>query len=187
MRFAGQYYDQETGLHYNTLRYYDPNCGRFTQQDPIGLAGGINLYRYAPNTLSWIDPWGLISCRLQYMGKTPGKFNSSTGRKVIDRLSKDGLVVGEGKKASFKSPTDGKWYPIEEADMAHITDAVVWWNEKGRFYGAKSKEVREFMRNSKNYVLEHYSHNRSQGAKLGITYLPPEVSIRPTIKPENYD
>ncbi|PWV64075.1 RHS repeat-associated protein, partial [Frischella perrara] len=59
LRFAGQYYDQETGLHYNTLRYYDPNCGRFTQQDPIGLAGGINLYRYAPNTLSWIDPWGL--------------------------------------------------------------------------------------------------------------------------------
>ena len=59
LRFAGQYYDQETGLHYNTLRYYDPNCGRFTQQDPIGLAGGINLYQYAPNTLSWIDPWGL--------------------------------------------------------------------------------------------------------------------------------
>ena len=52
LRFAGQYYDQETGLHYNTLRYYDPNCGRFTQQDPIGLAGGINLYQYAPNTLS---------------------------------------------------------------------------------------------------------------------------------------
>ena len=59
LRFAGQYYDNETGLHYNTFRYYDPNCGRFTQQDPIGLAGGINLYQYAPNPLSWIDPLGL--------------------------------------------------------------------------------------------------------------------------------
>ena len=56
LRFAGQYYDQETGLHYNTLRYYDPNCGRFTQQDPIGLAGGINLYRYAPNSHTYVDP-----------------------------------------------------------------------------------------------------------------------------------
>ena len=175
LRFAGQYYDQETGLHYNTLRYYDPNCGRFTQQDPIGLAGGINLYQYAPNTLSWIDPWGL-SCRTEYMGRTPGKFNSSTGQKVIDRLRKDGLVVGKGKKALFKSPTDGKWYPIKEADMAHITDAVVWWNQTGRKYGPKSKEVRKFMLDDKNYELEHYSHNRSQGAKLRITYLPPEVS-----------
>ncbi|WP_218729128.1 RHS repeat-associated core domain-containing protein, partial [Enterobacter chuandaensis] len=43
----------------NLFRYYDPDCGRFTQQDPIGLAGGINLYQYAPNALGWVDPWGL--------------------------------------------------------------------------------------------------------------------------------
>jgi RHS repeat-associated protein len=58
----GQYLDRETGLHYNLFRYYDPDCGRFTQQDPIGLAGGINLYQYAPNALGWIDPWGLTKC-----------------------------------------------------------------------------------------------------------------------------
>ncbi|WP_274519028.1 DddA-like double-stranded DNA deaminase toxin, partial [Trabulsiella odontotermitis] len=40
-------------------RYYDPECGRFTTQDPIGLAGGLNLYQYAPNPLGWIDPLGL--------------------------------------------------------------------------------------------------------------------------------
>ncbi len=50
------------GLHYNLFRYYDPDCGRFTQQDPIGLAGGINLYQYAPNALGWVDPWGLSRC-----------------------------------------------------------------------------------------------------------------------------
>jgi RHS repeat-associated protein len=48
----GQYLDRETGLHYNLFRYYDPDSGRFTQQDPIGLAGGINLYQYAPNSTS---------------------------------------------------------------------------------------------------------------------------------------
>ncbi|WP_053007472.1 RHS repeat-associated core domain-containing protein [Pragia fontium] len=63
LRFSGQYYDEETGLHYNTFRYYDPECGRFTQPDPIGLLGGINLYQYAPNPLSWIDPFGLSNAK----------------------------------------------------------------------------------------------------------------------------
>lgn len=51
-------------MHYDLLRHYDPDCGRFTQPDPIGLAGGINLYSYAPNPLSWIDPLGLKGCTL---------------------------------------------------------------------------------------------------------------------------
>ncbi|MEN3753044.1 RHS repeat-associated core domain-containing protein [Mangrovibacter sp. SLW1] len=62
LRMQGQYLDRETGLHYNLFRYYDPDSGRFTQQDPIGLAGGLNLYQYAPNAQGWVDPLGL-SCR----------------------------------------------------------------------------------------------------------------------------
>lgn len=58
LRFQGQYFDRETGLHYNTFRYYAPDAGRFTQQDPIGLLGGLNLYQYAPNPVGWVDPWG---------------------------------------------------------------------------------------------------------------------------------
>ncbi|MBO2924486.1 RHS repeat-associated core domain-containing protein, partial [Pseudomonas asiatica] len=42
LRFQGQYFDSETGLHYNTFRYYDPEVGRFTIQDPVGLSGGTN-------------------------------------------------------------------------------------------------------------------------------------------------
>ena len=59
LRYQGQYFDAETGLHYNRFRYYDPDAGRFVSQDPIGLAGGVNLYQYAPNPLSWVDPLGL--------------------------------------------------------------------------------------------------------------------------------
>ena len=59
LRFQGQYHDEETGLHYNRFRYYDPRVGRFTTQDPISLAGGINLYQYAPNPIGWVDPYGL--------------------------------------------------------------------------------------------------------------------------------
>jgi RHS repeat-associated protein len=61
LRFQGQYFDDETGLHYNTFRYYDPGVGRFITQDPIGLFGGNNLYKYASNPFVWLDPLGLAS------------------------------------------------------------------------------------------------------------------------------
>ncbi|MDO2952295.1 RHS repeat domain-containing protein, partial [Aeromonas simiae] len=59
LRFQGQYFDAETVLHYNRHRYYQPDTGRFITPDPIGLAGGLNNYQYAPNPTGWVDPLGL--------------------------------------------------------------------------------------------------------------------------------
>ena len=59
-RLQNQYADRETGLHYNFFRYYEPNVGRFVNQDPIGLAGGENLYAFSPNTQVWVDWFGLM-------------------------------------------------------------------------------------------------------------------------------
>jgi RHS repeat-associated protein len=56
---SGQYHDDESGLHYNRYRYYDPEIGRFISRDPIGLMGGINIHSYAPNPVEWVDPLGL--------------------------------------------------------------------------------------------------------------------------------
>ncbi|EOD78298.1 Rhs family protein [Grimontia indica] len=61
LRFQGQYFDEETGLHYNRHRYYSPNTGRFVTADPIGLAGGLNNYQYVPNPTGWVDPLGLAN------------------------------------------------------------------------------------------------------------------------------
>ena len=59
IRFQGQYWDEETGLHYNRERYYDPTVGRFVSSDPIRLIGGFNLHQYASNPVLWVDPLGL--------------------------------------------------------------------------------------------------------------------------------
>ena len=59
IRLQGQYLDRETGLHYNTFRYYDADVGRFVCPDPIGLLAGLNLSSYAPSPIAWIDPLGL--------------------------------------------------------------------------------------------------------------------------------
>ncbi len=86
LRMQGQYLDRETGLHYNLFRYYDPDCGRFTQHDPIGLAGGINLYQFAPNALGWVDPWGLSNS---------GILDRAMDGKVGDRLSAHHVIPVE--------------------------------------------------------------------------------------------
>ncbi|MEV2249530.1 RHS repeat-associated core domain-containing protein [Streptomyces sp. NPDC050147] len=59
LRFPGQYYDPETGLHYNYFRHYDPETARYLTADPIGLAGGFAPHSYVPNPFMWIDPLGL--------------------------------------------------------------------------------------------------------------------------------
>jgi len=73
-RFTGQYYDAETGLHYNYHRYYDPKTGRYLTPDPIGQAGGINLYPYVLNNpVNSVDPYGRQTGvgALPYIPKAP--------------------------------------------------------------------------------------------------------------------
>ncbi len=90
LRYPGQYSDESTGLHYNTFRYYDPDVGRFINQDPIGLAGGENLYQYAPNPVSWMDPWGwagnpATATHITYQG-----IDAATGKPYVGYASMQG-------------------------------------------------------------------------------------------------
>ncbi|MCF5656568.1 RHS repeat-associated core domain-containing protein, partial [Pseudomonas poae] len=88
LRFQGQYFDQESGLHYNRHRYYNPDVGRYLTPDPVKLAGGINAYQYVPNPTGWVDPLGL-SCKI---GKCPGSEADPD-----QRIAADGVVVTHEK------------------------------------------------------------------------------------------
>ena len=63
-RLQNQYADRETGLHYNFFRYYEPDAGRFVNQDPIGLLGDENFYTFAPNVMIWIDILGWFKFKI---------------------------------------------------------------------------------------------------------------------------
>ncbi|MGQ8812962.1 hypothetical protein [Bacillus sp. NA_165.1] len=144
--------------------YYQDVNGKWHRPD-----GG-----YASNKEVGLPEPSSITKRLEYMGNTPGK-GSKTGKEVMERMENEippKIRTTRDGEIEFMA-SDNKWYPIDQADMAHLTDAVSWWNSTGRYYGAKSPEVREWMLDSNNYVLDHYRLNRSAGAKLNETYLSP--------------
>ena len=118
IRFQGQYFDEETGLHYNRFRYYNPETGRFIHQDPIGLRGGANFYQYAPNPQVWTDPFGLKyrsgprSPDVVKGKDKPGKNNISEWRRTICKKNigaeRDKFLGGEYVKVG-----PGKWRSID--------------------------------------------------------------------------
>jgi RHS repeat-associated protein len=99
IRFQGQYFDAETGLHYNTFRYYDPGCGRFISPDPINIEGGLNLYQYAPNAANWIDPLGW-ACGRATKPRASSLSDQAFLRRIAQSAERWGVRKGYGAAGS---------------------------------------------------------------------------------------
>lgn len=136
LRFQGQYFDEETGLHYNRFRYYDPEVGRFTQQDPIGLLGGTNNYQYVPNPVTWVDPFGLSCKEYQFdMVNNPGPLAEMRGTpaanfaggKYSSRVLEEDTIFYRGGNGGGGKNSLGQWFNTsapESVAKVRIDNAV---------------------------------------------------------------
>ncbi|MBV4464544.1 RHS domain-containing protein [Pseudomonas sp. SWRI79] len=119
LRFQGQYLDRETGLHFNTFRFYDPDVGRFTTPDPIGLEGGLNLYQYAPNPIGWADPWGWAFAGVDFTGSSD-LFPTTGSQKNIVTIKMQGArgrdFTQAFKEAGIpkKAATGYTWHHVDD-------------------------------------------------------------------------
>ncbi|KEQ46250.1 RHS repeat domain-containing protein [Streptococcus oralis] len=99
-----QYCDHETGLHYNFFSYYEPDAGRFVNQDPIRLWGGENFYQFAFNAKTWFDPLGLLNIQF---GSNPNQIYHAfrhTDDLGLDRELVKKAVIADLSKCANQVP-----------------------------------------------------------------------------------
>jgi len=124
IRFQGQYFDCETSFCCCMFRYYDAGAGRFITQDPVGLSGGINFYRYAPNSAAWVDPLGLAYKSVSFEG-SPDLFPVSGNQKNIVEIQLQGSRARDFteafkqaglKKSQVEAVGKYTWHHLDDFD-----------------------------------------------------------------------
>ena len=120
-RFPGQWFDLETGLHYNWHRHYDPTLGRYIEPDPIGLAGGSNRYAYAMSSpLMYVDPDGRFAFALPLVAPIAISAIEFTAWTV-------GIFTSVAIVAAMDAATDE---PEQERFDVHASQPEICWLRK---------------------------------------------------------
>jgi RHS repeat-associated protein len=159
LRFPGQYADDETGLHYNHHRYYDPATGQYLTPDPLGLASGANPHAYVPNPYVLADPLGLMACGPGGEGTDPARRLVVGGGRSPDMPASSGVtlnisadarphVVGDITAAPFKDGSFDEIYfervqytLFEGKDPAALSEAARMLSPGGRLIILTGKKV----------------------------------------------
>jgi RHS repeat-associated protein len=113
LRFAGQWEDEESGLHYNLNRYYDPSSGAYASPDPIGLLGGLRTSQYASNSVQMTDALGLSPCC--------GSVAESANKRIVEARARQAKML-ESNVGFNVSPTAWDQYPSIGRSGTFVTD-----------------------------------------------------------------
>jgi RHS repeat-associated protein len=185
LRFPGQYFDPETGLHYNYFRHYDPETARFTSPDPLGLTPAPNASTYVHNPQTWSDPLGLSPCQ---------EFHTVQSRADAERLRNGGEPwpaedirgqYGEGvyswgseeEALRYAERLRGRGLDVEilkfrvsgsdfdalsKADIVNMSpsEAEAFVDRYSRLYGAGEPHGYDYIRGHTGMGHEHFFHKR---------------------------
>ncbi|MGO4324765.1 RHS repeat-associated core domain-containing protein, partial [Pseudomonas sp. KB_12] len=168
LRFQGQYFDPESGLHYNRHRYYNPETGRYLTPDPSKLVGGLNGYRYTLNPTGWVDPLGLVDC--------PGKGGCRPAVGEQDPAVKVGVDEGEPRLPMTAEQRRARIDELAEANAYRRLDEMERSIDKAHFlqkHGAQTTTDAQLERvttgrNPGTGEIEIYT----QGNKIGQAKIP---------------
>lgn len=158
LRFPGQYFDAETGLHYNYYRIYDPATGRYIQSDPIGLEGGLNTYAYVTgNPIMLYDPYGLWAWAgprdiYNFWNETVG-----AGRDFIQNYQdmKNANTIGADKYFHCKANCEAAQRGVAGADTACvISNSREWFDQTIKGDSAFESEA--------DQIANHYGREQGQ-------------------------
>jgi RHS repeat-associated protein len=103
LRFPGQYFDAETGTHYNINRDYNPVTGRYIQSDPIGFDGGVNSYLYTDGMpIIALDEDGLVYSYTRLRNSYQNKSNALGGKIISPSWALDAINASNGGSCAFR-------------------------------------------------------------------------------------
>ncbi len=177
IRFQGQHFDPESGMHYNRYRYYDPKVGRYVTQDPIGLMGGIGFYSYVNgNPVNYSDPLGLKQCRgnariLQGNARhinQPGAYGANN---IITANS--GIIIPQ----QVGLTGIGQMRPHIDNISATLADGTPLFSGVRDNMGPR--EARERFVNNQQFVIELPGAARDLGTQEVILTIPDELNCPP--------
>ena len=153
LRFQGQWYDPESGLHYNRYRYYDPQTAQYLSPDPIGLAGGLTPQAYVHDTNAWVDPLGLNTITvnpndINFSQRTVSEIRTFDSSKYspINVMEVDGQLVSYDNRRLLSAQNAG--LTELEVNIVKADDAFPG-STTGKTWGQKFQERFNDKRNKK--------------------------------------